>query len=59
MDAATEWAHRAFVAAEEAHMKSPAEEYSKTYAEMRSGWKARKDCKDRITGMELKQTVRE
>ena len=40
-------------------MKSPAEEYSKAYAEMRSGWKATKDCKDRITGMELKQTVRE
>ena len=51
-DSAAEWAHRAFVAAEEAHMKSPAEEYSKAYAEMRSGWKARKDCKDRIEGME-------
>ena len=48
-----------FFVAEEAHMKSPAEEYSKAYAEMRGGWKARKDCKDRITGMELKQTVRE
>ena len=53
MDAATEWAHRAFVAAEEAHMKSPAEEYSKAYAEMRGGWKVRKDCKDRITGLNL------
>ena len=51
-DSAAEWAHRAFVAAEEAHMKSPAEEYSKAYAEMRGGWKARKDCKDRIEGME-------
>ena len=51
-DSAAEWAHRAFVAAEEAHMKSPAEEYSKAYAEMRGGWKTRKDCKDRIEGME-------
>ena len=51
-DSAAEWAHRAFVAAEEAHMNSPAEEYSKAYAEMRGGWKARKDCKDRIEGME-------
>lgn len=51
-DSAAEWAHRAFVAAEEAHMKSPAEEYSKAYAEMRGGWKSRKDCKDRIKGME-------
>lgn len=33
-------------------MKSPAEEYSKAYAEMRGGWKTRKDCKDRIEGME-------
>ena len=51
-DSAAEWAHRAFVAAEEAYMKSPAEEYSKAYAEMRGGWKSRKDCKDRIKGME-------
>ena len=51
-DSAAEWAHRAFVAAEEAHIKSPAEEYSKAYAEMRGGWKSRKDCKDRIKGME-------
>ena len=51
-DSAAEWAHRAFVAAEEAHMNSPAEEYSKAYAEMRGGWKSRKDCKDRIKGME-------
>ena len=51
-DSAAEWAHRAFVAAEEAHMKSPAEEYSKAYAEMRGGWKSRKDCKGRIKGME-------
>ena len=51
-DSAAEWAHRAFVAAEEAHMKSPAEEYSKAYAEMRGGWKSRKDCKDRIKGKE-------
>ena len=33
-------------------MKSPAEEYSKAYAEMRGGWKSRKDCKDRIKGKE-------
>ena len=33
-------------------MKTPAEEYSKVFAEMRVGWKARKDCKDRITGMD-------
>ena len=52
-DSAAEWAHRAFVAAEEAYMKSPAEEYSKAYAEMRGGWKVRKDCKDRITGLNL------
>ena len=51
-DSAAEWAHRAFVAAEEAHMNSPAEEYSKAYAEMRGGWKSRKDCNDRIKGME-------
>ena len=51
-DSAAEWAHRAFVAAEEAHMNSQAEEYSKAYAEMRGGWKSRKDCKDRIKGME-------
>ena len=34
-------------------MKTPAEEYSKVFAEMRVGWKARKDCKDRITGLNL------
>ena len=43
MDAAAEWAHRAFVAADEAHMNSPAEEYSKAFVEMRGGIKARKD----------------
>ena len=51
-DSAKEWAHRALVAAEEAHMESPAEEYSKAFVEMRDGIKARKDCKARIKGME-------
>ena len=46
------WAHRALVAAEESHMENPLDEYSKAFVEMRSGWKARKDCKDRIKGME-------
>ena len=46
------WAHRALVAAEESHMESPLDEYSKAFAQMRSGIKARKDCKDRIEGME-------
>ena len=48
------WAHRALVAAEESHMESPLDEYSKAFVEMRSGIKARKDCKDRIEGMESK-----
>ena len=48
------WAHRALVAAEESHMESPLDEYSKAFVEMRSGIKARKDCKDRIVGMESK-----
>ena len=51
-DSAAEWAHRALVAAEESHMENPLDEYSKAFVEMRSGWKARKDCKDRIKGME-------
>ena len=46
------WAHRALVAAEESHLESPLDEYSKAFVEMRSGIKARKDCKDRIEGME-------
>ena len=48
------WAHRALLAAEESHMESPLDEYSKAFVEMRSGIKARKDCKDRIEGMESK-----
>lgn len=48
------WAHRALVAAEESHIESPLDEYSKAFVEMRSGIKARKDCKDRIVGMESK-----
>ena len=48
------WAHRALVAAEESHMEKPLDEYSKAFVEMRSGIKARKDCKDRIVGMESK-----
>ena len=48
------WAHRALVAAEESHMESPLNEYSKTFVEMRGGIKSRKDCKDRIVGMESK-----
>ena len=35
-------------------MESPLDEYSKAFVEMRSGIKARKDCKDRIVGMESK-----
>ena len=46
------WAHRALVAAEESHMENPLDEYSKAFVEMREGWKSRKDCKDRIEGME-------
>ena len=46
------WAHRALVAAEESHMENPIDEYSKAFVEMRSGIKVRKDCKDRIEGME-------
>ena len=48
------WAHRALVAAKESHMESPLDEYSKAFVEMRGGIKARKDCKDRIVGMESK-----
>ena len=48
------WAHRALVAAEESHMEKPLDEYSKAFAQMRSGIKVRKDCKDRIEGMESK-----
>ena len=51
-DSAAEWAHRALVAAEESHMENPLDEYSKAFVEMREGWKSRKDCKDRIKGME-------
>ena len=51
-DSAAEWAHRALVAAEESHMENPLDEYSKAFVEMRSGWKSRKDCKDRIKGIE-------
>lgn len=46
------WAHRALIAAEGSHMESPLNEYSKAFVEMRGGIKARKDCKDRIEGME-------
>ena len=46
------WAHRALVAAEESHMENPLDEYSKAFAQMRGGIKSRKDCKDRIEGME-------
>ena len=46
------WAHRVLVAAEESHMENPLDEYSKAFAQMRGGIKARKDCKDRIEGME-------
>lgn len=46
------WAHRALVAAEESHMENPLDEYSKAFAQMRGGIKFRKDCKDRIEGME-------
>ena len=46
------WAHRALVAAEGSHMENPLDEYSKAFVEMREGWKSRKDCKDRIKGME-------
>ena len=51
-DSAAEWAHRALVAAEGSHMENPLDEYSKAFVEMRSGWKSRKDCKDRIKGRE-------
>ena len=51
-DSAAEWAHRALVAAEDSHIENPLDEYSKAFVEMRSGWKSRKDCKDRIKGME-------
>ena len=33
-------------------MENPLDEYSKAFVDMRSSWKARKDCKDRIKGME-------
>ena len=33
-------------------MENPLDEYSKAFVEMREGWKSRKDCKDRIKGME-------
>lgn len=46
------WAHRSLVAAEESHMEKPLDEYSKAFAQMRGGIKSRKDCKDRIEGME-------
>ena len=46
------WAHRALVAAEESHMEHPLDEYSKAFAQMRGEIKSRKDCKDRIEGME-------
>ena len=46
------WAHRALIAAEESHMESPLDEYSKAFMEMRGGIKVRKDCKKRIVGME-------
>jgi hypothetical protein len=48
------WAHRALVAAEESHMEKPLDEYAKAFVEMSGGIKARKDCKDRIVGMESK-----
>ena len=48
------WAHRALLAAEESHIESPLDEYSKAFVEMRGGIKVRKDCKDRIVGMESK-----
>ena len=51
-DSAVEWAHRALVAAKESHMENPLDEYSKAFVEMREGWKSRKDCEDRIKGME-------
>ena len=51
-DSAAEWAHRALIAAEESHMENPLDEYSKAFVDMREGWKYRKDCKDRIKGME-------
>ena len=35
-------------------MENPLDEYSKAFVEMRGGIKARKDCKDRIEGMESK-----
>ena len=46
------WAHRALVAAEESHMENPLDEYFKAFVQMRGGIKFRKDCKDRIEGME-------
>ena len=46
------WAHRALVAAEESHMENLLDEYSKAFVQMRGGIKSRKDCKDRIEGME-------
>lgn len=46
------WSHRALVAAEGSHMENPLDEYSKAFAQMRGGIKSRKDCKDRIEGME-------
>ena len=46
------WSHRALVAAEESHLENPLDEYSKAFAQMRGGIKSRKDCKDRIEGME-------
>lgn len=46
------WAHRALVAAEESHMENPLDEYSKAFTQMRGGIKSRKDCKDRIEGVE-------
>ena len=46
------WAHRALVAAEESHMENALDEYSKAFAQMRGEIKSRKDCKDRIEGME-------
>lgn len=33
-------------------MENPMDEYSKAFAQMRGGIKSRKDCKDRIEGME-------
>lgn len=40
------------IAAEESHMENPLDEYSKAFVEMCEDWKSRKDCKDRIKGME-------